>query len=38
MKNIREAGRTPIERDSLYGEVDSGPEPARTFIPLAVRN
>lgn len=36
---IEEAGRTPIERDSLYAEVIAAPEPpasARTFLPLAL--
>ncbi len=36
LKLIREAGRTPVERDSLYNDVPESPEPARTFIPLPV--
>lgn len=37
---IREAGREPIERDSLYNEIvrDSEPEPARRLTPIAVVN
>ena len=38
LKNIREAGRTPVERDSLYHEVESAPERERTYIPLPVLN
>ena len=39
VKMIEEAGRIPIERDSLYHEVPPEPEPApreHTFIPLTV--
>ncbi len=39
IRMIEEAGRIPIERDSLYHEVESVPEiekPAHTFIPLPV--
>jgi aminodeoxyfutalosine synthase len=40
IKLIEEAGRIPIERDSLYREVpqdeSAAPERERTFIPLAV--
>ena len=38
LSNIREAGRKPVERDSLYNEVVSAPERERTFIPLPVVN
>lgn len=33
---IREAGRTPIERDSLYAELPDSPEPLRTSFRLPV--
>ncbi len=39
IKMIQEAGRTPIERDSLYREIAEEPVPVdapRTFIPLDV--
>jgi len=39
VKMIEEAGRTPIERDSLYNEVPQEPESAhheRTYIPIPV--
>ena len=39
VKMIEEAGRIPIERDSLYHEIPAEPEPApreHTFIPLPV--
>ncbi len=39
IKMIQEAGRTPIERDSLYREIAEEPVPVdapRTFIPLEV--
>jgi aminodeoxyfutalosine synthase len=40
LKNIREAGRTPVERDSLYAVVPDSPEPERErrLIPLPVLN
>ena len=38
LMNITEAGRTPVERDSLYREVDFIPQKERTFIPLPVLN
>lgn len=36
IKNIREAGRTPVERDSLYNEVRTAPERENRFIPLRI--
>ena len=39
IKMIEEAGRVPIERDSLYNEItlpDEPPAPPHTFIPLTV--
>ena len=39
IKMIEEAGRVPVERDSLYHEVAAQDEPApreHTFIPLPV--
>jgi aminodeoxyfutalosine synthase len=36
LKNITEAGRTPVERDSLYNEVQSEPVKERLHIPLPV--
>jgi len=33
---IEEAGRVPVERDSLYNEVASAPEKERLFVPLPV--
>ena len=36
LRNIEEAGRTPVERDSLYGIVESGQEGERSFIPLPI--
>jgi aminodeoxyfutalosine synthase len=36
LKNITEAGRTPVERDSLYNEVQSEPVKERLRIPLPV--
>lgn len=36
IKNILEAGRTPVERDSHYNEVVSTQEKERIFIPLPV--
>jgi aminodeoxyfutalosine synthase len=38
IKNITEAGRTPIERDSLYNEIRHAPERDRKYIPLRVLN
>jgi aminodeoxyfutalosine synthase len=34
LKNIREAARVPMERDSLYGVVPESDEPERKFMPL----
>ena len=36
LKNIREAGRTPVERDSLYDAVPEREELERKLIPLPV--
>jgi aminodeoxyfutalosine synthase len=36
LKNIREAGRTPLERDSLYGIVPERDEPERRLTQLPV--
>lgn len=38
LNNIRETGRIPRERDSLYNEVEPAPERELTFIPLTVMN
>lgn len=41
IKMIEEAGRTPVERDSLYQEVTEEPEvanPLRTYIPLLIHD
>ncbi len=38
IRNITEAGRTPIERDSLYNEIRSAPEHDRIYIPLRMLN
>jgi aminodeoxyfutalosine synthase len=37
LSNIQEAGRTPVERDSLYGEVPSKPEREPALLPLVSR-
>lgn len=37
LKNIEEAGRTPVERDSLYGEVPPKPEREPALLPLVSR-
>ena len=34
LKNSREAGRTPVERDSLYDVVPELEGQEKTFIPL----
>ena len=38
LQNITEAGRTPIERDSLYKTMESAPLRERRLIPLHVLN
>ena len=38
LKNIEECGRTPVERDSLYNEIESLPIRERMTIPLRVLN
>jgi aminodeoxyfutalosine synthase len=37
LMNIREAGRAPVERDSLYREVQSEPEREPVLLPLVSR-